>query len=120
MSEYVEPKYIDVLQNIEIGLKNQYEQHAKLKDTTCIYALDAGKIAVKQNYGFAKNEKVTREPLTEGIIDWCVLIGIEQIGKENGPTLKEYINLVEEVKRSVIRHSKFGPSAYYEFIKKYV
>ena len=55
----------------------------------CIFALDSAKIAIKQQYGFAKSEKVTDHPLAMGIIDWCNAIGVERIGKINNLTLPE-------------------------------
>lgn len=49
-------KFLDVYQNIEAGLKTQYERHPGLTDERCAFALDQAKIAVKQRFGFAKNE----------------------------------------------------------------
>ena len=98
-------EHLDVCQNIEVGLKQQYELHADLTDKLCAFALDAGKTAIKQRSGFAKNEKITSHPLAQGIIAWCVLVGEERIDK---------------IKRSVNRHSTEGPRAYYEFIRNFV
>ena len=111
---------LDVCQNIEAGLKEQYELHADLTDTLCVFALDAAKTALKQRAGFAKNEKVTEHPLAQGVIAWCVSVGEERIGKVNDLTLKEYLNLIDKVKRSVKLHSTGGQRAYYEFIRNYV
>ncbi len=113
-------EHLDVCQNIEVGLKAQYEQHAELTDKLCAFALEAAKIAVKQHQGFAKNEKVTAHPLAQGIIAWCVKLGDERIGKINNLTLKEYLNRIDKIKRSVNRHSTDGPRAYYEFIRSFV
>jgi hypothetical protein len=112
--------YLDVCQNIEVGLKQLYELHADLTDTLCVFALDAAKTAVKQRFGYAKNEKVTDHPLAQGVIAWCVSVGEKRIGKMNNLTLKEYLNQVDKIKRSVKRHSTDGQRAYYEFIKDYV
>lgn len=113
-------EHLDVCQNIEVGLKQQYELHADLTDKLCAFALDAGKTAIKQRSGFAKNEKITSHPLAQGIIAWCVLVGEERIGKVNNLTLKEYLNRIDKIKRSVNRHSTEGPRAYYEFIRNFV
>lgn len=113
-------KHLDVCQNIEVGLKEQYELHDELTDKLCAFALDAAKVAVKQQQGFAKNEKVTTHPLAQGIIAWCVTLGDERIGKINNLTLKEYLNRIDKIKRSVNRHSTDGPRAYYEFIRNYL
>jgi hypothetical protein len=112
--------HLDVCQNIEVGLKQQYELHADLTDTLCLFALDAAKTALKQRAGFAKNEKVTDHPLAQGVIAWCVFVGEERIGKVNDLTLKEYLNLIDKIKRSVKLHSADGQRAYYEFIRGYV
>lgn len=112
--------HLDVCQNIEIGLKRQYELNSDLTDSLCAFALDNAKIAVKKRFGFAKNEKTAEHPLAKGIIDWCVDIGNERIGKVNDLTLDEYLARIEKVKRSVIRHSVYGRRGYYEFIKDYV
>ncbi len=113
-------EHLDVCQNIEVGLKQQYQQQADLTDTLCVFALDAAKTAIKQRFGYAKNEKVTEHPLAQGVIAWCVSVGEERIGKVNNLTLKDYLTQIDKIKRSVNRHSKDGQRAYYEFIKNYV
>jgi hypothetical protein len=113
-------EHLDVLQNIEVGLKKLYEEHPDLTDQLCAYALDNAKIAVKKHFGFAKNEKVTDHPLAQDIIAWCIAIGRERIGTVNDLTLAEYVTRIEKVKRSVIRHSAYGIRGYFEFIKDYV
>lgn len=112
--------HIDVLQNIEFGLKAEYEKNDNLNDTKTIAALENAKIAIKQEFGFAKNEKVITNDDSKGIIDWCVLVGKERINKVNSLTLKEYVSKIDKVKRSVERHSGSGNRGYYEFIKDYV
>jgi hypothetical protein len=112
--------HLDVCQNIEVGLKLKYEENSHLTDIKVMYALDNAKIAVKQLYGFAKNEQVIIDEDTKGIIEWCVSIAQERIGKINDLTLKEYLNRIDKVKRSVQRHSEYGRKGYYEFIKDYV
>lgn len=112
--------HLDVCQNIEVGLKEQYELLPDLTDTLCIFALDAAKVAVKQHFGYAKNEKVSNHPLAQGVIEWCVSIGEERVGKINDLTLKEYLNRIDKIKRSVMRHSKDGQRAYYEFIRNFI
>lgn len=116
----VDDKHLDVLQNIEAGLKQEYERHPDLTDSLCVLALDNAKIAVKQQFGYARNESVTHHPLAQGIIDWCVFIGKERIGKINDLTLAEYLKAIDKVKRSVVRHSTEGRRAYYEFIRRFI
>ncbi len=112
--------HIDVCQNIEVVLKAQYEQNQKLTDTQCIFALENAKVAMKKEFGYAKNERVTNMEAAQGIIQGCVDIGKERIDKINNLTLKEYGKRIDKIRKSVIRHSKYGARGYYEFIKKYV
>ena len=120
MKDFNDDKHIDVCQNLEVGLKAQYEQNPNLTDTQCMFALENAKIAIKKEFGYAKNEKVTKMPEAQGIIEWCVDIGKQRIDKVNNLTLKEYVNRIEKIIKSVNRHSKYGNRGYYEFIKKYV
>ncbi len=118
--EIEDDKYLDVWQNIEVGLKAAYEREGSLTDALCIFALENAKIAVKKHCGFAKNEKVTAHPLAKEIVDWCVSVGDARIGKVNDLTLREYLRCIERVRRSVKLHSEFGSRSYYEFIRDYV
>ncbi len=115
-----EDEHLDVCQNIEVGLCEQYELHLALTDLQCVFALENAKIAIKKEFGYAKNEQVTTMEQAQGIINWCVNVGLGRIDKVNNLTLKEYTNRLEKVRKSVKRHSKFGVRAYYEFIKNYV
>ena len=120
MAGLEDDEHLDVCQNIEVGLKEQYELHADLTDSICIFALENAKIAIKKECGFAKNERVTDHPLARGIIESCTAIGMERIGKVNNLTLAEYLARIDKIRRSVKRHSEYGPRAYYEFIKEFV
>ncbi|MGZ9130878.1 MAG: hypothetical protein ACXW4Z_24120, partial [Candidatus Binatia bacterium] len=120
MKDFNNDPHLDVCQNIEAGLKREYELHADLTDSLCIFALENAKTAVRKHCGFAKNEKVTNHPLAKGIVDWCVVIGAERIGKINNLTLVEYLARIEKIRRSVVRHSEYGKRGYYEFIRHYV
>jgi hypothetical protein len=117
-SEQVEN--LDILQNIEFGLKQEYERNADLTDVKTIFALENAKIALKKQFGFSKNEKVVSDALTQGIIDWCVAIGLERINEIKDVNLKEFLRLIEKVKRSVKRHSQYGSRGYYNFVKDFV
>jgi hypothetical protein len=118
--DFNDDKHLDVCQNIEVGLKEQYEKHAELTDSLCIFALESAKIAVRKQFGYAKNERVPDHPLTKGIIDWCVAIGVTRIGKINDLTLAEYITRIDKIRRSVKLHSEYGTRGYYEFIRDFV
>ena len=113
-------EHIDVCQNIEVGLRQQYEKHPELTDAQCIFALDNAKIAIKKEFGYAKNEQIKNTERTQGIISWCVSVGLERIEKVNNLTLKDYIGRLEKIKKSVKRHSKYGSRGYFEFVRKYV
>lgn len=112
--------HLDVCQNIEFRLKGEYEKNPDLSDSKVINALENAKIAIKQQFGYAKNEKFISEDQTEGIIKLCKIIGVERVGKVNNLTLKEYLNRIDKIMRSVKRHSEYGRRAYYDFIKNYV
>ena len=112
------PEPLDVCQNIEFGLKAEYEANPALTDVVCMHALDNAKVAVKKKLGYAKNENVTDLEEAQGIIDWCVAIGVERINDDL--TLKEYLKRIEKVKKSVRRHSVYGKRSYYEFIRKFI
>ena len=119
-SDFNDDKHLDVCERIEVGLREQYELHPALTDTKCIFGLDNAKTAIKKEFGFAKNERVTNMEDVQGIIEWCVAVGRERIGKINDLTLKDYVARIEKIRRSVKRHSVFGPRAYYEFIRNFV
>ena len=112
--------HLDVCQSIEVGLKVEYESHAELTDKLCILGLENAIIAIKQKFGYAKNEKVSTNPLLCGVIEWCVIVGMSRIGKINDLTLKEYVVRIEKIKKSVINHSVYGRRSYYDFIKNFV
>ncbi len=112
--------HIDLLQDIESGLKAEYERHPSLTDTLCMFGLENAKVAVKQAFGYGRNEKVARNPLTDGIVDGCVQIARARVDKVDGLTLRDFNTRVDKIIRSVRRHSKDGPRAYYEFIRHYV
>ena len=118
--DFGDDKHLDVCQNIEVGLKQQYETNQHLTDTICIFALENAKVAVKKSFGFAQNERVSSATEVQGIIDWCVGVGRERIGKVNDLTIKEYVTRIEKIKRSVARHAADGSRSYYEFIKNFL
>ncbi|MGH8830079.1 MAG: hypothetical protein ACREXV_03195 [Polaromonas sp.] len=112
-------KHLDVCQNIEAGLKHEYERNPHLTDTLCILALENAKIAAKQQFGYAKNESVSGASDIQGVIEWCVAVACERVGKVNDLTLREFVARLEKIKRSVQLHSGAGSRSYYEFIRKY-
>ncbi len=113
-------EHLDVCQNIEIWLREQYELHPELTDAKCIFALDNAKIAIKKEFGYAKNEKIAGSEEIQGIIAGCVSMGLERIGKINDLALRDYLARIEKIRKSVIRHSRNGRRGYYEFIRHYL
>ena len=113
-------RFIDVCQNIEAGLKLQYELSPGLTDERCSYALERAKIAVKQTMGFAKNESSNVAPELQGIVDWCVEVAKNRIDETNGPTLKDFLSRMDKVNRSIRRHARDGNRSYYEFIREFL
>ena len=118
--QFENDEHLDVCQNIEVGLKKEYENNEYLTDIKTIFALENAKIAIKQEFGFAKNERVSIDDDTKGIIDWCVSVGKERINKINDLNLKEYVKRIDKIKRSVERHSEYGRRGYYEFIREFL
>jgi hypothetical protein len=119
--DFNDDDHLDVCQNIEVGLKEQYILSPELTDTMCVYGLEQAIIAIKKKADYAKNMKVSDDPSIQGIIEWCVQIGEERIGKLNNLTLEEYVARIKKIRKSVILHSSLGGKrGYYEFIKNYV
>ena len=82
-------KFVYVCQNIEAGLKTEYERHPDLTDERCAFALDQAKIAVKQRFGFAKNEFCKVGPDQQGIVDWCVEAAAQRVETRCRRALKQ-------------------------------
>lgn len=112
--------HLAVCQTIESGLKAEYEATPELTDALCLIGLDNSIIAVKQKFGFARNESVRSHVAIDGIVAHVVNVGVDNIGKAGDLTLKEYVAIINEVRKSVVRHSAFGSHGYYDFIKNYV
>ncbi len=113
-------KYLDILNNIEHGLKVIYEFNEELTDIKMVFALDNAIIAIKKEYGYARNEKVIEDLDTKNVIDHCVVLGKERIDETKQITLKDYVKCLEKVKKSVKLHSSDGRRGYYEFVRNYV
>ena len=73
----------------------EYEKNENLIDSKTVFALEYAKIAIKQEFGFAKNEKVVIDDDSRGIIEWCVSVGKDRINQINNLTLKDYINRID-------------------------
>ena len=116
---FEDDEHLDVCQNIEFGLKEQYEINPALTDSQCIFALENAKVAIKKQFGFAANERVANNEQAKGIIDWCVAVGLQRVKEDRDLSLKEYVKRIEKVRKSVVRHAVFGPRGYYEFISKF-
>lgn len=115
-------RYLDVLQNIEIGLKLAYEEHADASDFHIMQGLEKSLIAMKQKKGFAKNQN--SEPdneIEEDVISHIIAIQEMRVGKINDLTQEEYVRCVKEVAKSVKRHNAVdGRTGYYDFIKLFI
>ena len=113
-------KYLDVCQNIEIGLKVAYERDSDLTDERCSFALERAKAAVKQHFGYGENESSSVKPELQGIVGWCVAVAAERVNESTGPTLKDFLARMDKVNRSVRRHARDGSRSYYEFIREFL
>ncbi|MSQ72883.1 MAG: hypothetical protein EXR27_16560 [Betaproteobacteria bacterium] len=118
--DFNDDKHLDVCENIEIGLKREYERNPCMTDSLCILALENAKIAAKQQFGYARNESVSKVEEIQGIIGWCVAIARERVGKVNDLTLVEFNARIEKIRRSVKLHSGAGSRSYFEFIRQYI
>ena len=113
-----EEEILSVLQSIEHALKIQYEENPELTDVQCIFSIENAKIAFKQEFGFAKNEKITDVSYAQSVIEACVSVGKARI--ESGLESKEFLSCLEKVRKSVKKHSRYGSRGYYEFVRNYV
>ena len=104
---------------IETGLVAQYRMKPELTDTLCIIGLDNAMIALKQKFGFARNEAVLSRPVIDDIVAHVVNIGVANVNVD-GLTLKDFVAVINKIKKSVTRHSAYGPRAYFTFVKNYV
>lgn len=111
--------HLAVCQTIESGVRAEYDAAPALTDALCVLGLDNAIVAVKQKYGFAKNEAVRSHVAFDGIVAHVVKVGVDSIGQTGELTLKEYVAIINKVKKSVVRHSAFGTRGYYDFIRNY-
>lgn len=109
-----------LLQAIETALADAYRADPDLNDALCVVGLDNAIIALKQAFGFARNETVLRRAGIDLVVAHVVKVGTDNISATGEPSLKDFIVLVNKVKRSVVRHSAFGPRAYFDFVSGYV
>lgn len=105
---------------VETSLSIIYESIPELTDGMCVLGIDNAVLALKQHYGFAKNETVLKRPVIDDIVESLVALGVAAIDEKMDVSLKDFIAVLTKIKKSVIRHSAFGPRAYYDFVKNYV
>ncbi len=120
MKDLTDDPHLDVCENIEAALMQCYRRDAKLTDLLCEFALDNAKIAIKQHFGFAQNERVSQSDSVAPIVAFCTQIGVMRIGKINDLTLKEFVARIDKVKASVRRHSRDGARGYFEFVSPFL
>lgn len=117
MTDSTDP-YLPILHDLEKGLVDIYNQNPDLSDAAVAFALDVGKIATKQQYGFAKSQNGTAGPEHQAIVLHVVAVGAKHIGKNL--TLDTYVKCIDQVRRSVERHRSYGVRGYYEFIRGFL
>ena len=103
MKNFADDSHLDVCHNIEATLVQCYRRDPKLTDLLCEFALDNAKIAIKQHFGFAQNERVSQSDSVAPIVAFCVCIGLERIGKINELTLKEFVVRLDKINATVHR-----------------
>ena len=109
-----------MLKELESALVDEYRGNSQLQDLKVAMALDHAKVALKQEFGFAKKETVSDEWLIQGIIEKVKVIGCKWIADHEDIDVRCVVSLVDKVKRSVNRHSSHGLRGYYEFVKNFV
>ena len=109
---------LPILQDIEGGLVGIYDSDPILTDASVMFALEIGKIAIKQAHGYAKSQNGTPGPEHQAVVRHVVATGARHIGKEL--TLDEYVKCIDKVKRSVERHRSHGMRGFHEFIRKFL
>lgn len=112
--------HLNVCQDIEAGIKLVYDEDPAMTDAICMFALDQGKIGIKQRFGYAENERVTTTPEAQALIAWFVMIGLKRINKVNDLTLKDYVARLEKIKKSVGHHTGVNRRSYYQVIRNYL
>jgi hypothetical protein len=121
MKVWGEDKHLDVCQNIEYVIKEHYELEPSFTDSVCLLTLHFSKIAVKQFYGYAENERVVSADANKKLILNLVELAAVRVGVVNDLTLKEYLARIEKIKQSVALHATHSnPRSYYEFIKPFL
>lgn len=118
MNEDDNDPFLPILKDIEGGLVDIYDSDPGLTDASVMFALEIGKIAIKQAHGYAKSQNGTPGPEHLAVVQHVVAIGTKHIGK--GLTLDEYVKCADKVKRSVERHRSHGMRGYYDFMQQFL
>jgi len=112
---------IDVLQNIEVGLKEAYEDNIEATDAMMMLALNVARVAVKQLFGYGKGQNGNPNgPFEAQVVNHIVEIAQMRIIKMKSITPDDFDKCISKVHRSVDTHRAYGPRGYYEFIQEYV
>lgn len=114
--------YLDVLQNIELGLKMIYEDHADASDFHIMQGLGKSIIAMKKKKVSAKNQNADPDnEIEKEVISHVAQIEDMRVGKMNNLTDEEYMRCINEIAKSVKRHNAVGGrTGYYGFIKRFI
>lgn len=114
-------QFLDVLQDIEIGLKRVYEANATCTDGMIVLALKKAAAAIKQKHGYGRGLNSAPDHQVESEVIACLLeIGTRRIGKIDQLTLDDFEKCIAKISRSVDTHRDYGIRGYYEFIRNYV
>ncbi len=96
-----------------------YRADPALTDALCEFALDNAKIAIKRQFGFAQNERVSSAPSVVPVVAAMVALGLERIDKDNGLNLRGFVARLDKIRASVRRHQQYGSRAYYQVVSDY-
>lgn len=89
----IEPRLLPLAEKIERALMQEYQRTPALTDVLCIFGIENARIAIRQHFGFGRNERLSVGPETRGVVDACVAIAKEHVDEDAGLSMKEFLVL---------------------------
>jgi hypothetical protein len=135
MADFSVEEYLDVLQNIEVGLVSAYQENPDLTDTGTMYAvetlikvysgeLQGREVALPQ----FKPEELEAYDAAKAMCEWR--LGRASMEDDTGKkvemdvkllTLEEIIACLKRIRKSIETwYKRGGRRGYYEFVRQYV
>ncbi len=135
MVDFSVEKYLDVLQNIEVGIVSTYEENPGLTDTGTMYAVET---LIKVYSGELRGREVALPQFkpeeqavysaTKAMCEWRLGRAVmkDDKGKEmkvdmEPLTVEEIIACLKRIRKSIETwYKRGGRRGYYEFVKQYI